>query len=130
MSALAASDLAKRWAAYHAILTRLASRESSVWVEQPPPETRQELVHLLDGMMGWLRDLAVTATAQSVPVAHAMHEEALRRQASRVDVDRCLETALELVALRESVKEQFVSPKLVAALAREKWLSLTHVQHV
>ena len=122
-SASAAMDLAKRWTAYHAILTRLASCESSVWIEQPLPETRQELVHLLDGMMGWLRDLAVTATAQSAPVAHATHEEALRRQASRIDADRCLETAFELVSLRESM-EQFVSPRLIAALAREKWLSL------
>ena len=32
--------------------------------------------------------------------------------------------AFELVALHESM-EQFVSPRLVAALAREQWLSLT-----
>ena len=40
-----------------------------------------------------------------------------------MDLDRCLETVQELVSLRESV-DQFVSPRLVASLAREKWLAL------
>ena len=122
-SASSAMDLAKRWAAYHAILSRLASQESSAWMDQPLPETRQELVHFLDGMMGWLRDLAVAAAAMPERIVHAAYKDALRRQANRIDVDRCLETAFELVSLRESM-EQFVSPRLVAALAREKWLSL------
>ena len=62
----------------------------------------------------------------TVVVAHLTHEDPLRRQASGIDVDRCAETAFELMRLRDSM-EQFVSPRLVASLAREKWLSLTAV---
>ena len=76
-----------------------------VWLTQPPPENRDEAAKLLDGMIGHLRE---TALAQGV---------------RGDDVDRQIETAFELMTLRESL-EQFVSPKLVANLAREKWLSL------
>ena len=123
-SAAAAVALAGRWAAYQETISRFASSKPSAWVEQPLPETREDVTQLLEGMMGWLRDLAVTAVADPGGIAHSAHVDALTRQAQAVDVDRCLETALELVALRESVKEQFVSPKLVASLARERWLDL------
>jgi len=82
-----------------------------MWLELPLPETRQEVTVLLEEMIAWLRNLAIAAAG---------------RQAQAVDPDRCLETALELVSLRESL-DQFVSPRLVASLAREKWLSLSHV---
>ena len=121
-SASRAIDLAGRWVVYQNVLEQLAS-EGPSWLEQPLPETRQEVTQLLDGMMAWLRDVAVAAVADPAQVRHAEHLGALRRQANAIDVDRCLETALELIDLRESV-EQFVSPRLIAALAREKWLSL------
>jgi DNA polymerase III delta' subunit len=77
----------------------------SSWLEEPLPESRDETAKLLDRLIGRLRE---TALAQGI---------------AGLDVDRCVDTAFELMALRESL-EQFVSPKLVAALAREKWLSL------
>ncbi|MDP3723450.1 MAG: DNA polymerase III subunit delta' [Candidatus Omnitrophota bacterium] len=125
-SASAAVDLAARWTRYERIWASFAEGPaSSVWLERPLPETRQEVAELLDGMMEWVRDLAVAATVGAAPVTHAAHIEALRRQALVVDLDRCLEAAWRLAALRESL-EQFVSPRLVAALAREEWLSLFH----
>ena len=87
------------------------------------PETREEVGFLLTVMLAWLRDLSMTASASAVPVIHAGQAEALRHQALTMNMDRCVETAFELVALQASL-EQFISPRLVAALAREKWLSL------
>ena len=110
-SASKALELAGRWEAREEIAARLASPRASVWVEQPLPETRQEVGHLLEEMSARLRDLAVAAAGLPAPAAQA------------VDADRCLETALELISLRESL-DQFVSPRLVASLAREKWMDL------
>lgn len=126
-SASRAIELAGRWTAYQGLLDRLADSGSAGWVESPLPESRQDVVQLLEGMTAWLRDVAVAATGETAAVAHQTQAPVLSAQAQRVDVDRCLETALELVTLRESM-EQFVSPKLVAALAREKWLSLTEAK--
>ena len=95
------------------------------------PESRDTVLYLLDGMISWLRDVAVLATGTShggVRLLYAAHAEALIRQAQAMDLDRCLDVVFELMALRDSL-EQFVSPRLVAALAREKWLSL-HAQSI
>ena len=73
--------------------------------ERPLPETRQEVAALLEEMIAWLRNQAAGTAGVTPPI----------------DLDRCIETALELVTLRESL-DQFVSPRLVASLAREKWL--------
>ena len=72
--------------------------------ERPLPDTRQEVAALIEEMIAWLRNQAAAG-------------------AGAADIDRCIETALELVTLRDSL-EQFVSPRLVASLAREKWLGL------
>ena len=117
--------LVERWSAYQASLARFA-QEPRAWASSPLPETRQEVAELLDGMMAWLRDLAVTAAADPSQVAHEAHTDALRRQARGVDVDRCVEAAFQMLELRQSL-EQFVSPRLVANLARERWLSLMTV---
>ncbi len=129
-SASRAIELSGRWTTYQAAVARLASASQTQWIEDPLPEHRAEVAHLLEAMVGWLRDLAVTASlqpssraAEAAPAVHLEHREALARQARTLDVDRGLRTAFELVALHESL-EQFVSPRLVAALAREKWLSL------
>lgn len=123
-SAAEAIRLAGGWTRYTHVLKRLASAGSAAWLEEPLPDTREEVLALLDGMVAWLRDVAVAAADPSAPIAHRTYEEPLRRQALRVDLDQCFETAFELAALRDSM-EQFVSPRLVASLAREKWLSLT-----
>ena len=119
-----ALELAGRWDSHERIVGQLADVSSRAWLSQPLPETREEAIELLDGLMAWLRDLAVAAVADPVLAAHADRAEALRRQARQVDPDRCVEAVFELIALRESATEQFVSPKLIAALAREKWLTL------
>ena len=123
-SASAALDLAERWETYVQTVARLADARPAVWLEQPVPENRQDVARLLESMMAWLRDVAVAAASGDTrAVAHASQEPAVRRQAQALDLDRCVATALELVSLRESV-DQFVSPRLVATLAREKWLTL------
>lgn len=121
-SASQALALAGRWESSQQLHARFASEQPADWVTQPLPESRQEVAQLLDGMMHWLRDVAVAASSVA-PVHHAAQERAIRRQAQVVDLDRCLQTVVELVALRDSL-EQFVSPRLVATLAREKWLEL------
>ena len=125
-SASAALGLAERWTQREAWLARLGSDRAADWLETPMPETREDVAHLLEVMVGWVRDLAVAATAEAPHLAHAAHTEALPRQARGFDVERCGDAAMELLALRESL-EQFVSPKLVAALAREQWFILTAV---
>jgi hypothetical protein len=82
---------------------------------------------MLEAMIGWLRDVALTASGGSDSarwIVHSAARDALSRQAKATDLDRAIETALELVRLQDSL-EQFVSPRLVAALARETWLALT-----
>lgn len=121
-SASQALALAGRWESSQQLHARFASEQPLDWVTQPLPESRQEVAQLLDGMMAWLRDVAVAAATDGA-VAHAAQERAIRRQAQTVDLDCCLQTVVELVALRDSL-EQFVSPRLVATVAREKWLTL------
>ncbi|MBI3320925.1 MAG: DNA polymerase III subunit delta' [Candidatus Omnitrophica bacterium] len=121
-SASGALALAARWTRHQQIAAQLADDAPSAWAAHPLPETREEVAEFLDDLMQWLRDLAVV-DADPAHLVYAEHAERLRRQARAFDRDRCIETALELVALRDSL-EQFVSPRLVAALAREKWLEL------
>jgi len=121
-SVAAALGLAGRWDEQRQLAARLAGDPPLVWAAAPLPETREGAAQFLDALMAWLRDVAVASQDPS-RIAHAEHAEALRRQAGLVDIDRCAAAALELVALRDSL-EQFVSPRLVASLAREKWLSL------
>jgi DNA polymerase-3 subunit delta' len=118
-----ALELIERWQSSAEILGRLASGGPSAWMEQPMPEGREEVARLLDGLLGWLRDVTVAAAGEPDRIIHAEHAAAIARQARAVDVDRCLETAQELIALRESL-EQFANARLVASLARERWLSL------
>jgi len=134
-SASRAIALARRWEVYAKGAERFCDESVESWMAHPLPETRQEVMAWLELMMAWLRDLAVCAVtvsrseADESPsgwIAHTPFEESLRRQAVAIDVDRCVETVFDLMALRDSL-EQFVSPRLVASLAREKWLALTTV---
>jgi len=122
-SASRAIELVGRWDACQRLMGRLDGAAPEAWLEQPLPDTRQEAAELVDGLMAWMRDVAVSAAAASHPLLHSGHREALRAQGRRVDVARCVEAALELVALRQSL-EQFVSPRLVGAMAREQWLNV------
>ena len=125
-SASRALALAGRWREHMAAIERLRQPTVAAWVERPLPDARVEVTQLLEDMIGWLRDVAVTAAAPGAPDAllvHAGEAATLRDQAGRVDLDRCLDTAAELMTLRDSL-EQFVSTRVVATLAREKWLSL------
>ena len=113
----------------HEPLLSMLAAEPSAWLQGPLPETRADVVILVDAMIAWLRDLALVAAGDARWLRHRAHEAALRRQAARLDPDRCADAAFELLALRESV-EQFVSPRLVASLAREQWLCLHERAHV
>ena len=121
-SASRALELAEGWAAHHALLRRFSDDRAAAWLEGPLPETRDQTQQLLKGMLAWLRDVAVAAAAPD-RIVHRDAGDALARQARQVDPARCIETALELVALTDSL-EQYASPRLVATLAREHWLSL------
>jgi DNA polymerase-3 subunit delta' len=126
-SASKAIAFAGRWAAHEETLRRLAADPGQAgWMGQGWPDTRQDVAQLLEDMVAWLRDLAMAAAGAPGQIAHAGQVSALSRQAARVDPDRCADTAFELLALRESL-DQFASPRLVASLAREKWLSLLEV---
>lgn len=118
-----AADLADRWDAYRKLLDRLSNGGVAAWVEASGGDTRQDVARLLEGMVAWLRDIIVASAGESVQLAHADRAEDIERLARRTDVDRCLETAAELIRLRESI-DQFVNPRLIAALAREHWLLL------
>jgi len=122
-SAARAIALAGRWAAYEAATSRLASESPAAWFERPLPETRDEVAQLVDGMLGWVRDLALATVDGTDRIAHAQHASVIGRQARGIEPDRCFALARELLALRNSL-EQFVSPRLVASLAREQWLAL------
>ena len=100
--------------AYERLLNQLADPEPGRWIQMPLPESRQDVAQLLDVMTVRLKDLAAAAAGDASRYGEA---------------DRYVETAFELAVLRESL-EQFVSPKLVAALAREHWLNLMSVQCV
>ena len=123
-SASRALALSQQWDTYQQRLARFAEVSAGAWiVAAAASETRQDVAELLDGMMSWLRDVAIAATGGEAWVRHRAYEETIARQACQVDLDRCLRTANELVELRESI-DQFANPRLIASLAREKWLSL------
>ena len=123
-SVSASLALLQRWDVRAALWARFV-QEPRAWLSSPMPETREEVGALVDGMLVWLRDVAAAASGSSA-MAHPEHADALRRQAAGVDVDRCVAAAMGMVELRQSL-EQFVSPRLVASLARETWLSLMSV---
>ena len=128
-SASRALELAKRWNDRQPITARCASENASVWLDEPLPETRQDVDVLLEEMIGWLRDVAVASSGKPSLIARTQHRDAVTQRARVMPIDHCARAAFELMQLRDSL-EQFVSPKLVAALAREKWLNLTRVTHV
>ncbi|PIQ84049.1 MAG: DNA polymerase III subunit delta' [Candidatus Omnitrophica bacterium CG11_big_fil_rev_8_21_14_0_20_63_9] len=122
-SVKAAQELLERWEDRRRIASRLAGPPIAGWFEQPLPETRQDVAELLEEMTAWLRDLAVIGAAGPSHAAHRDHAETLVRQSRAIDVERCVQTAMELVELRESL-QRYANPRVVASLAREKWLSL------
>jgi hypothetical protein len=115
--------LTDQWPVRRVWVERFGQDEAQAWLEHPLPETREDVERWLEAMIWWLRDVAFSSAGRHEAIAHRLHAEWLQRHARRVDVDRCLEAVLALVELRESL-EQFVSPRLVAALARERWLGL------
>jgi DNA polymerase III delta' subunit len=135
-SAARAIELAGRWSSFQRLMERFATAPTSDWAAQPLPETPEGLLPWLDGMTRWLRDVAVIKAIAGCGmrdaecgestarwVGHTEQIEAIHRQAQAVDLDQCVRVVERLAALRESL-EQFVSPRLIAALAREQWLSL------
>ncbi len=123
-SAAKAVDLFQSWQAHEQRLARFIEPSLAAWGGiASSAESRQEVAQLLDAMMLWLRDVAFLASGVSSQVHYTEHKKTLSSQAEQVDLDRCLETTDELVALRASI-DQYVSPRLIASVAREKWFSL------
>ncbi|MBI4598121.1 MAG: hypothetical protein HY737_06975 [Candidatus Omnitrophica bacterium] len=91
--------------------TQLADPSPLPWLTQPLPDARESVAQLLEEMMA------------------AFHQQAARAaEANRAaSAQRYVDAALKLIDLQESL-EQFVSPRLVAALAREQWLTLQRDQ--
>lgn len=123
-----ATRWARVWTDHVKLLERLIANSLEQWIDPPLAQTREGVTQLLDGLIAWLRDVAVFSVAGPSGVAHVGYEAALKRQAQLLDVDQCVEATFELVKLRESL-DQFVSPRLVATLAREEWLKLWDRRH-
>jgi len=62
-----ALKLAQRWSEHRELLAYLSSDELSSWLARPLPETRDEAKQLLEGLMAWLRDVALCATESGPP---------------------------------------------------------------
>jgi len=123
-SAAKALEIARRWEAHQSRASWMSGDQKLAWLKISEPESRQEVQELLDGMMVWLRDVAVTGVGGSQWIVSADQAGPLERQARHLHPERCCQGVLELSRLRESL-DQFANPKLVAALAREKWMELT-----
>ena len=103
-SAARALDMAGRWPEIEALRARLDA-PAPQWLQQPLPETREGVAELVEAMITRLRDRAAAAVRTGAREAPQRHVDAAER----------------LLALRESL-DQFVSPRLVATMARETWL--------
>ena len=121
-----AVELCAQWAHHEATVKLLESDGVAAWLSWEMPKDREELSRWLGEAILWLRDVAVAGVADSSLVDHPHALEAIRRQASRVDPDRCVSTALSLVELKTSLDEQSISPRLVGTLLRERWIELLH----
>ena len=119
-----ALELYAQWTRQEAITALLASERPSAWLAWDMPKDREELSRWLGEAILWLRDVAVARAGDASLVDHRHALEAIRRQAARVEPDRCVSTALSLVELKTSLDEQSVSPRLVGTLLRERWLGL------
>ncbi len=122
-SAARALELAAHWSDDESMVNELAARPEWLWVDQPLPENRDQLAGRLDGLMSWLRDVAVTAVGGTQAVAHMGYQTALEAQAQRINLEQCVQAVFAMAALRESL-DRFANPRLVAAAARERWLAV------
>jgi hypothetical protein len=118
-----AIELTTEWTAYQTLTNQFAEGTSSRWLEWAIPNDRQELSLWLAGSILWLRDVSVASVAQERLVNHVASLASIRRQAQGFDRERCVEAAMRLIELWESL-EQFVNPRLVGTLLREEWLAL------
>lgn len=122
-SAAKALEIAKRWEGHQKQASWMASDQKLARLEMPEPEGRAEVREFLDSMMVWLRDVAVTGVGGSQWIARTDQEVPLKRQAQHLHPERCCDFVLELWRLRESL-DQFANPRLVSALAQERWTEL------
>jgi DNA polymerase-3 subunit delta' len=123
-SASRALELAQGWERYQTMVAHLGSEHVVDWLGWSIPTDRKAISRWLACAIFWLRDLAVTCVTDDDSLVY--HHEAtpsLRRQARMVDHQQCVETAMRLVELWESL-EQMASPRLVGTLLREEWLAL------
>lgn len=118
-----AVTLAAQWDSYRAMVAHLGSSSPTAWLEWAVPTDRQELSQWLACAVAWLRDIAVAGAADDSLIHHYDAAASIRRQAQRLDRERCVETAMRLIALWESL-EQMANPRLVGTLLREHCLAL------
>jgi len=118
-----AAQLAAQWQRYADMLDQFAVDQSAPWLAWKHPADRQGLTPWLACAMAWLRDVAVTAVGHAPQIQRPEAVAAIRRHASTLDLDRCLDTGMRVAALHESL-EQSSSARLVATMLREHWLNL------
>lgn len=116
-----ARRLAETWERYGAKLDQCASTDAIAWATWSVPTDREELAQWLTASVWWLRDIAAASSA-SPQLVHAHAADRLRRQADRVDQERCVESAWHVIELWDSL-DQLVSTRLIGTLLREEWLS-------
>ena len=107
-----------------AMLAQFASEQPAAWLEWPIPTDREAVSQWLDGAIAWLRDVAVAGVGGDTLLTDPQTAPQLQRQASTLDHERCVETALRLVELSHSLDEQMISARLIGTLLREHWLEL------
>ena len=118
-----AMELAEQWDAYAAMVAHLGESSPTAWLEWSVPTDRQEVSRWLACAIVWLRDLAVASVADERLLNHRQVLPAIQRQARRINHERSVDTAMQLIELWESL-EQMANPRLVGTLLREHWLDL------
>jgi len=107
-----------------AMLAQFASEQPAAWLEWPIPTDRENVSQWLAGAIAWLRDVAVVGVGGETRLTNPETTSRLQRQATMLDRERCVETALRLVELSHSLDEQMISARLIGTLFREQWLDL------
>jgi len=105
-----ASAFAAGWSAYQPMLAQVASERPAPWLEWDVPTEREELSRWLACSVAWLRDSAVASARAGT-------------QASRLDRERCIESAMRIAELSDAL-DRMANPRLVGTLLREEWLDL------
>jgi len=118
-----ALELVDQWDTYRTFMAQCSSDQPIQWLEWTIPNDRDILARWLMGSIIWLRDVAVASVDGNAPLRHVKAAAPIHRHAQRMDRQQCLEAAIQMMELWQSLEHQ-VSPRLIGTLMREQWLQL------